>query len=257
MKMKCFLVSMLVVVLVGGTFAEKPQMTQAEADVVVEREMFKFIHHDDWMDAIKYWKERGITDEMFAESYAKIARRTMNAPEGTKEHRMCSWAVGDGLRHHANEQQLTNLIYIAECASNTLVRQTAIHAFYTRTTKTHQYLDFVERQLKRKDLNYGICSTLFVGLRLDYDAQPKKAVKLRERIAMIALDQVLKKGPALVSADILLRQSYPDYANSSFHKQAVETILDPQKSPLSGLRGEKNRRDMFEKYRAERKRFGK
>ena len=67
---------MLVVVLVGGTFAEKPQMTQAEADVVVEREMFKFIHHDDWMDAIKYWKERGITDEMFAESYAKIARRT-------------------------------------------------------------------------------------------------------------------------------------------------------------------------------------
>ena len=255
--MKCFLVSMLVVVLVGGTFAEKPQMTQAEADVIVEREMFKFIHHDDWMDAIKYWKERGITDEMFAESYAKIARRTMNAPEGTKEHRMCSWAVGDGLRHHANEQQLSNLIYIAECASNTLVRQTAIHAFYTRTTKTHQYLDFVERQLKRKDLNYGICSTLFVGLSLDYDALPKGSTKLRERIAMIALDQVLKKGTAMVAGDILLTRCYPNYVHSSFHKQAVEAILDTRKSPLLGLRGEKNRSDMFEKYRAERKRIGK
>ena len=59
MKMKCFFVSLLVVAMAGVTFAEKPQMTQAEVDVIVEREMFKFIHHDDWMDAIRYWKERG------------------------------------------------------------------------------------------------------------------------------------------------------------------------------------------------------
>ena len=257
MKKKCFFVSLLMVSLVGRAFAEKPQMTQAEADVVVEREMFKFIHHDDWMDAIKYWKERGITDEMFAESYAKIARRTMNAPEGTKEHRMCSWAVGDGLRHHANEQQLTNLIYIVECSTNRMIRKYAIDSYHSRKARTSEYLDFVERILKKENVDSEIGNRLFVGMELDYGALPNEAAKLRERIARIALDQVLTNGKSIVAADLLLKRYYRNYENSLFHRRAVDYILDSKNSPLFKMRDERGRSDMVDQYRKEQRRMSK
>lgn len=224
---------LLAVVLVAVmSFADKLP-TQAEVDAMVDREMFKFIHHHDWAGAIQHWKSKGVTDEMFAEAYAKIAIRTMNAPQGSSDHYKCLLSLGDGLRVHATEGQLTNIVYVAEHSTNSMVRWTAVNTFHLRKAKTPEYLDFAEHLLADKNLNRKVCSVLFVGLELDYDAMPVEATKSRERIARISREHILNNGKAMDAADLILMKHDSNYAKTPLHRQVIKMMLDPKSSPLS------------------------
>lgn len=244
---RCLLFLFLFLGLNLPTLAE-PAPTQEEVDVLVEQKMFRFIHHDDWTGAIRAWKKRGVTDEMFAEAYIKIAKRYMDAPEGTEESRKGRSAIMDGIRTFASREQLTNLVYIVENTRQDFIRQDAVSAYYRRNEGSQEFLDLAEKVLARKDLSLQVVEQVFLGLELDVVYSKSVSPAYRKRALAIARGQIEKAGVPVVAADGLLSRSDPDYPGSPLQKKAIKQILDPVKSPM--LKARKDWRDeTLERYR--------
>lgn len=200
-------------------------LPQEEFDVIVDREMFKFRHHDDWFAAIDYWKTQGATDEMFAEAYAKIARRTMNAPEGSRDAYKCHTSIIDGLRIHATDAQLTNLVFLARHAPLEPARS-AVRSFHARKKGTPEYLDFAEGMLNATNRPDRVIADVLVTLDNDESYRSSNDVHVRERIANMARKGMKESGPCILTADRLLVRYDSSYRNSPTRKSLVRRILN-------------------------------
>jgi len=196
---------------------------------------------------VDYWKRRGATDEMFAEAYAKIARRTMNAPEGTEDSFKCHRALCDGLRVHANERQLTNLTYVAEHSTNDVVRDAAIWSFHERKACTMDYLDFAQKLLASTNMSQRVGSSIFSCMGLDMRKGNDCPAKYRTVVVNVARGHIARGGVAVLSADALLLRNDPDYGSSVLHSKAIRDILVELKSDKCKLPGN-NKREIIKRY---------
>ena len=231
MKMKCFFVSLLVVPMAGVTFAEKPQMTQAELDVYVDREMFKFIHGEDYRSAIEWLKAKGATDEMLGRAYAKVARQNLDS--SVQRGRKCHRAI-EGVANFCNgEERLTNLLYFAEHVKVDNVRAHAIWLLSRKTTPVN-FTAFAERVVASTNLGFHAAGALMSGLSESYaKIEPQNMVWKRRIIQTLRRHlEVGGKGSAI--ADHALVRHDKTYAKSEFRRKMAERLLDPQRSPLKG-----------------------
>lgn len=229
--------------------------TQDEFDIIVEREMFKFIHGRDWQSAVSFWKKKGVTDDMFVKSYIKIAKQNMDAPEGSEAHRKCVWSITNGIRVHASQGQLTNLVEIATKARMDDMRTAAISAYYDRTQGTSEFLDFAESVLEGPNVTVAVASNVFRGLSMDLKGLKPESHERRARILGLARRQIERGGGGIVSADVLLERNDPAYSKSLLRKKAVRSILSPDKSPILNARKDWREATM-DRYRDVQKRLG-
>ena len=201
------------------------KLKQDQFDVIVERTMFRFIHGDDWREAVEHWKERGATDEMFAEAYAKIAKRNMNASVGTEASYKCLWSLTNGLGVHARPEQLTNLVFIVEHSKQDHIRGCAVYAYHERTAGTKRYVDFAERMLNATNLTALVGERVFVGLDLDV-RKMKDDGDLKQRAVSLARSAIERENAALVSADAFLEDHDRTYRGSRLQAKAIRSVLD-------------------------------
>jgi len=210
--------------------ADKP-LTQEEFDVIVEREMFKFRHHDDWVAEVDYWKRRGATDEMFAEAYAKIARRTMDIPQD--DENKCCRSICCVARFSSQEHVLTNLMFIAENSKIDAVRERAIWAWHSKVP-SERFLNFAERMVVTTNLGYRAAAELMSCLYEDCKTIGKRDVQLRDHMLRSVKRHLEVGGKGSVVADQVLLRCDEQYENSDFRKQVARMMLDPISSPLKG-----------------------
>ena len=216
-------------VLFAGVVGTTP--TQVEVDEIVENEMFKYMHGWDYIGAVKYWKNRGVTDEMFGKAYAKVARKTLHSLEekGSK----CYRAIDGVARFSAGEEQLTNLLYFAEHVAADNVRAHAIWVLSTKTTPVY-FTAFAERVVASTNLGHRAASQLMSCLSDVYPKIDARNVVWRRRVLQTIRRHLEVGGKGAVIADRTLSDYDCQYRDSEFRKRVAERILDPLKSPING-----------------------
>ena len=231
MKMKCCLMFLLAVATAGVTFAEKPQMTQAELDVYVDREMFKFIHGEDYRSAIEWLKAKGATDEMLGKAYAKVARQNLDS--SVQRGRKCYRAIEGVANFCTGDERLTNLLYFAEHVKVDNVRAHAIWLLARKTTPVN-FTAFAERVVASTNLGFRAGAALMSGLSEAYANIDQKNLVWKRRILQALRRHLEVGGKGSVIADRALTDYDEEYRVSEFRKQVAERILNPKTSPLNG-----------------------
>lgn len=206
--------------------------TQEEVDVLVEREMFKFIHAEDWHAAVAYWKQRGATDEMLYNSFAKVARKTMNAPSRSEESRKCRQAVDSMVSFCPRPDGLTNILFVAEHAGNDELRGHAIWAWHAKVD-TNQFLDWAERVAPDPNLGFRASAELMSCLGEEFKKVGNDRKKW-SRLHRIVARHLEAGGKGALSADRVLLRNDTGYEQSALHRKTVLLLLDPERSPLKG-----------------------
>lgn len=233
MKMMCFWVAVVSAVLswvlFAGVVGTTP--TQVEVDEIVENEMFKYMHGWDYIGAVKYWKNRGVTDEMFGKAYAKVARKTLHSLEekGSK----CYRAIDGVARFSAGEEQLTNLLYFAEHVAADNVRAHAIWVLSTKTPPVY-FTAFAERVVASTNLGFHAAGALMSGLSESYVKIDPQNLAWKRRIIQALRRHLEVGGKGSAIADHALVRHDKTYAKSEFRRKMAERMLDPQRSPLKG-----------------------
>ena len=233
MRVKCFLAATLVAVLSWGLLAgvAGTTPTQEEFDEIVDREMFKFIHGEDYRSEVRYWKSRGVTDEMFGKAYVKIARRTINDP--VRYDHKCEQSIDGIAEFCTGEMQLTNLLFLAEHAGVDAVRSHAIWVLSTKTTPVY-FTAFAERVVASTNLGFHAAGALMSGLSESYVKIDPQNIVWKRRIIKTLRRHLEVGGKGSAIADHALVRHDKTYAKSEFRRKMAERMLDPQRSPLKG-----------------------
>ena len=250
--MKCLVSVLFLLVSAGVAFGEKPP-TQEEFDEIVDREMFKFIHGEDYRSEVRYWKSRGVTDEMFGKAYVKIARRTINDP--VRYDHKCEQSIDGIAEFCSGEMQLTNLLFMAEHARVDAVRSHAIWVLSTKTTPVY-FTAFAERVVASTNLGHRAASQLMSCLSDVYPKIDAHNVVWRRRVLQTIRRHLEVGGKGSVIADRTLSDYDRQYRDSEFRKRVAERILDPLKSPIKGDKCIR-RKEIEEEFRRVLKREGK
>lgn len=201
-------------------------------DRVVEREMFKFRHYEDRRLTIDAFKREGKTDEMFADAFANIANRTMNASAGSEEARKCHSSIDGLLEFGSAESVKSNLMHIVRNSCCDATRGHAIWGYHEKVQDCNEFVGFAEELLSATNLGHRASSQLFSCLAERCKNLPRNAMFPKERIFVLARTHLSKFGKGSLVADTLLLKYDPCYKMSDLRRRFVNRMLDPNLNPF-------------------------
>ncbi len=209
---------------VVGTPCAEGRLTQTELDRIVGSEVLMLEHHEDSASLLNHlMTARGVSRHQLAESFARIARRYMNAPMSSDEGFACNGALYS-LGEFASDQQLTNLVYIALNSTNGNAR-IALLSYHGRQGGSLSFADLAEKFLQRGELSMHEKSLVWALLMADINADLSSDSKIRERIIRIAKSYIVEVGENAPYADDILVRHEPGYALSAQRRHLVIAIM--------------------------------
>ena len=211
------LLEILLVVLACSMTMHAEAIDQKKVDRVVDEEIALYYHHEDAASAIEALKKEGATQEMLVSSFAKILRRDLNSgldePANVRMNSAIYW-----FGEMASQDQLTNLVFVAETATNNHAR-TALFAYHRHCRDKARFVEICRsclRQKKMEPLHWGIWNCLEQELNGPH----------RESVLKVAMENVSESDLRVLYADRLLVRTRPEYKKSFLRKAALKRILE-------------------------------
>lgn len=231
MKRSLLMMNLLLVAAFVGAVVASPAegpLTQDEFDAIVEKEGFKFIHGDDWLAWIRHFRSRGVSDDMFITAFSKIARRTVDAADGTADAEKCMLSMASIPSFEPTLMQLTNVAFIAENAASDKARREAVWTYYGSTKGSEAFLDFAEKALSATNLQIRAEGELMSCLYNDAQAKRGKQGGWHLKMSRLMHRYVEKDVCGLIDADQILQWCEPEYLKTPLHRELRRRMLKPE-----------------------------
>ena len=196
--------------------ADKKKLSKSELDRIIEERILLYTHPDDAQGAIEALKKKGVTDYEIVESMAKCLRRDMNCPKeevGCARADSAMWWIAE----LGDQNQMSNLLYVAQTATNQLSAGSAILAYHGGVKDKERFLKDALPLLER---SYRLKSAIWWCLMEEAKGP------MRERIVSIATEKVDKGDVNVYYADLVLAKWKPGYADSAKRREVIRSLLD-------------------------------
>lgn len=197
-------------------YADKKQFSKSDLDRIIDERVLLYIHRDIAQGAIEALKKEGVTDYEIVESMAKCLRRDMNCPKeevGCARADSAMWWIAE----LGDQNQMSNLLYVAQTATYHLSVGPAIRAYYGGVKDKERFLKDVLPLLDRTDDHRSA-----IWRCLMEEAKGP----MRERILSIATEKVDKGDVNVYYADLVLAKWKPGYADSAKRREVIRSLLD-------------------------------
>ena len=196
--------------------ADKKKLSKTELDRLIDERILLYTHPDDAQGAIEALKKEGVTDYEIVESMAKCLRRDMNCPKekvGCARADSAMWWIAE----LGDQNQMSNLLYVAQTATNLLSAESAILAYYGGVKDKERFLKDALPLLDRTDDHRSA-----IWRCLMEEAKGP----MREKIISIAVEKVNKGDVNVYYADLVLAKWKPGYADSAKRREVIRSLLD-------------------------------
>lgn len=200
-----------------GVFAEVAKITQAEVDLAVTNEILRCIHDDDAEMAENVIRSKGATDSMLAQAYSRVMHKNKNAPVASEAAAYFQSATY-GFSKTANENQLTNLLNVAETSTIGTHAVSAILAFHARKPASRFFVTWGTNMLHAASTSPKVKTAIWECFtkEMQMQAQPSDA---RRCIMDCARDSLDDDPSSAFYADRILEQNDPRYKQSESRRR--------------------------------------
>lgn len=221
---KLLYVGICAVVLAGGFAVGVP--SQQKVDEVVADEIVQFEHGEDAESAVRVLKAQGVTDEMLGSAYLKIVRKKMFAVRRSVDAANLNNAMW-GLSQYGTENQLTNLLYVAENATDEITVTSAVFAYHAREGRSPRFLDWAQRILRQPNRSRRIKNDIWSCLSRDIKAK-ECSEKCRSRILRMARESLETDLEGAFYPDRILAAYDAAYRTGTERRKIAEKVLSKQ-----------------------------
>ena len=224
--------------------ADKKKPSKSELDRLIDERVLLYesgdIEHGDGdiaQGAIEALRKEGVTDYEIVESMAKCLRRDMNCPKekaGCVRANAAMWWIAE----LGNQNQMSNLLYVAQTATNQLSAGSAILAYYRGVKDKERFLKDALPLLER---SHRVKRSIWWCLMEEAKGT------MRERIVAIASEKANEGYDNLYYADLILEKWKPGYADSQERRKLIiKAVEDPNVKKIAP-RGSKHLMDRLKK----------
>ena len=176
--------------------ADKKKLSKSELDRIIDERVLLYMHRDVARGAIEALRKEGVADYEIVESMAKCLRRDMNCPKekvGCARADSAMWWIAE----LGDQNQMSNLLYVAQTATNQLSAGSAILAYHGGVKDKERFLNDAIPLLER---SYRLKSAIWWCLMEEAKGP------MRERIVAIASEKANEGYDNLYYADLILEK---------------------------------------------------
>lgn len=229
-------------VILFGAAALIPFMTQAnvgvisqeDVDRIVDTEILMYEHDEDFQAAEKSLVDKGVTRAMLAQGYYSSMIKAMNAERGTSECEKFQ-AAAYGFRCAATDVQLTNLLHIAEVATNALSVSEVVEVYHARAPLSSELINWCTNRVAKGQCPDLVKSTIWNCLEQSM-AMKEISVDAKNAVLGCSLASLYKDPQSVFRADKILSQYDPEYKTSQLRKRVlarIGTLKDAEMSEVA------------------------